>query len=253
MLTNVLFGVAGVSPFLLLMLAGCAAGAGLDHLPNQLHHPEEAQESRQEETLPLPALVKIEEIADRIGILGGHGSSYTYIDGGLQDGFMIVHETFASRTKYKAITPIIRVEEKRLIIDCSYVRSLDEADGVAVGKYCRGPTAASAEALEGAIGDEHMLLYSVSAPWISLAEVEDCKNPMGLKYVNLYSVRCDSASEDETTSSVSIMLFSSELELIFSMPGYEFAPDVRESNPRVLTFWRLGEDSHHRVVDRPLP
>lgn len=187
------------------------------------------------------------------GIIGAHGSSYTYIDGTPAGGYMIVQETFASRTEYKSITPIIRVDEEGLVVDCSYVRSVDEVDGVAVGRYCGGARIATADALEEAVDDGHMLLFSPRASWLNLLNVGACKNRAGLIYINLYVVRCGAADVGEVTSSVSVKVFSSENKLLLSMGGYELAPDIQASNPRALTFWRLDGDSHHVIVERVLP
>lgn len=241
--------VAVASQLALWSVVGCST----KNVPSLVSTVTLQASARQGDPIGVSKLEEIKQIAGGAGIIGAHGSSYTYIDGTPAGGYMIVQETFASRTEYKSITPIIRVDEEGLVIDCSYVRSVDEVDGVAVGRYCGGARIATADALEEAVDDGHMLLFSPRASWLNLLNVGACKNRAGLIYINLYVVRCGAADVGEVTSSVSVKVFSSENKLLLSMGGYELAPDIQASNPRALTFWRLDGDSHHVIVERVLP
>jgi hypothetical protein len=197
---------------------------------------------------------RISQIATVKGIAANHGSSFLYIASPPKGGHLIVHETFSSRSKYKTITPIIDIEQDDLVIDCSYVRSVEDAATVSVGTYCRGRSAASLESIEDAVGDEPLLTYSPSLPWLDRArDIVDCEQPTGLTYAGHYFIRCQGGEEDETTESLSIRVLSPDYRLIFSMDEFEFVPTGRADSQDVLIFWAFRRDSSYEIIEKTLP
>ncbi|WP_407351827.1 hypothetical protein [Luteimonas sp. R10] len=199
-------------------------------------------------------LDRIKEIAIAKDIVANHGSNFIYIDGPSEGRYVIVHETFSSRSKYKTITPIVSVEQDDLIIDCSYVKSITDMTTVSVGTYCRGRSEASIESIEHAISDEHLLTYSSSLPWLGeTSNSADCEHPSGLAYAGHYIVRCRTGEDDEMTGNLSITFLSPDYRVIFSIAGFEFAPTTAEANQKTLTFWGLNKSSHHEIAVKTLP
>lgn len=196
----------------------------------------------------------INSIATDKGIIGAHGTNFVYIDEQLGGGYLIVHETFASRSKYKTLTPIIDVEQDNLFIDCSYVRSIEDMDSVSVGSYCRGRSEASPELIEDAISDEHLLTYSHSFHWLAdVATTFDCAQARGLEYNGYYVVRCQDGENDETTENLSTHVLSPNNSLVLSMDGFEFAPAEASDSRDTLVFWKLSKESRHKIVEKTLP
>ncbi|WP_149193687.1 hypothetical protein [Luteimonas suaedae] len=207
-----------------------------------------------EETRVAQYLDRIKEIAITKDIVANHGSNFIYFDGPSEGRYIIVHETFSSRSKYKTITPIVGVEQDDLLIDCSYVRSMADMTTVWVGTYCRGRSEASLDSIEDAIDDEYLLTYSSSLPWLGEAgSSADCEHPSGLAYAGYYIVRCQAGEDDETTGNLSIRVLSPDYRLIFSIAGFEFAPTTAGTDQKTLNFWGLNKSAHHEIVQKTLP
>lgn len=237
-----------------LLILGCQDNTTRNRLaPPQPH--QEAVPAINETKIPATGdLDRITKIATASNIVADHGGSFIYIDGPPKGEIVVVHETLSSRTKYKTITPIIYIDHNDLIIDCSYVRSIEDMTVVSVGTYCRGRTAASSESIEDAVGDEHLITYSASLPWLGEAgDAISCESPTGLAYAKYYIVRCQSSETDETTENLSITVLSSDYRVNFSITGYEFAPSAIQDNEGQFIFWGLSENSHHKVVVRTAP
>lgn len=215
--------------------------------------------------IPEPALViadntraqdrdAINKIANDKGIIGTHGTNFIYIDEQVGDGYLIVHETFASRSKYKSLTPIIDVKQDNLFIDCSYIRSIEDEDSVSVGSYCRGRSEASLELIDDAISGQHLLTYSASFPWLAdVATSLDCAQARGLEYNGYHITRCQNGQNDETTENTSIHVLSTNNSVIFSMNGFELSPAASSNSRDTLVFWKLDNESHHMIVEKALP
>lgn len=236
---------------LFVHLTGCQemTASGASPPPSQT-----ASTSKGETTKFKQDLTRIEEIAAEKKIFGDHGSSFIYIDGPTDGSYMFVHETFSSRSKYKSITPIVGIEQDNLIIDCSFVRSIEDMSIVSVGSYCRGQADASLETMEDAISDEHLLSYSSSLPWLSeVGSIVGCEHPLGMAYAGHYIVRCQSDGDDETTGNISITVLAPDSRVVYSITGFEFTPATAEMTPKALTFWGLSKDSHHAIFEKAVP
>lgn len=198
-----------------------------------------------------PDLATLHALATDKGVVGVHGSSFSFIDEG-PENYAIIHETFGVRSEYKAITPIIGVTAEAIFIDCSYVRSVMDTDVVSVGSYCRGRSEASPELLSDAISDRNMLTYSSQLPWLARIEPGlECPQAQGLEYDGVRVVRCQDGDDNGATINVSVHVTSSAGKMLVSMKGFEFSP-LRIEEVGYMVFWRLA-DSGHVIIHQPLP
>lgn len=200
-------------------------------------------------------LAEAKRIAELKNLTGAVGQNYTYIEGSTKDGIKIIYETASSRTKYKIISPIIRVNSDAIFIDCSYIRAIDNLSGtVSVGAFCRGESEATSDSIEDAVNDQNTIPYSSTASWLkNVNNVIDCKSPSGLIYSDLYFIRCQNGSNDELTDNVTINIMSSNFINIFSANGYEFVPIKGIKKAKKLIFFELNKNSTHKIIEISLP
>lgn len=185
-------------------------------------------------------------LATKRGLIGSHGSNYSYLDEHAATGPVIVYETFSSRTRYKTLTPVIDVQHGDLLIDCTLIRAIEDDGEVSTGSYCRGASPASIEAIEDSISDRWTHAYSSSLPWLGDAAAKaDCVHPMGLETKAGRVLRCQEGEDKEVTTNVSTYVFSPTFEVELAMKGFEFAGWTEDKG--ALLFWRLGENSHHEI------
>ncbi|AZD86896.1 hypothetical protein C4K14_4074 [Pseudomonas chlororaphis subsp. aureofaciens] len=176
----------------------------------------------------------------------------THIELSADETPLIIQETTGSITKYLSITPVVSFNKKSLTIDCSYVRSYD-SEVLSVGTYCRGDIESSADNVEEAINERHMFKYSRSVDWLAQANrVAQCPQPSGLKYFDLYVLRCDSTESDETTDGVTIFFLDELYRVKLRVHGYEFSPRKSDSKPRHGEFWGVHRNSPYEIIAKDL-
>ena len=193
-------------------------------------------------------LALAKKIAESDRITGDMGQNFAYIDGSEKNGIILIYEATSSRTKYKTISPVIRISSNTMFMDCSYIKAFDNLGGtISVGGFCRGETKVTRDALEDTVSDKILVTYSSALPWLKQAKkVVNCKSPHGLVYSGIYFVRCQNGNDDELTENITITALSPNFEKIFTVSGYEFAPIKTE---RKLTFWGIKQGSTHEVIE----
>ncbi|MEN1928103.1 hypothetical protein WCE37_03730 [Luteimonas sp. MJ250] len=186
-------------------------------------------------------------LATEQGLIGSHGSNFSYIDKDAKGNLLVVHETFSSRTQYKTLTPVIDTQSSSIFIDCTLIRSSEDIEIIAVGNYCRGRSIATSDAIDDAVSDQWTRAYSSSLPWLNDAAAKvECAQPKGLDFMGFRILRCQEGEDNGTTTNVATHVLSSDLVVKLSMRGFEFAGSIR--NEDSLVFWRLNESSHHEIV-----
>jgi uncharacterized protein (UPF0333 family) len=200
-------------------------------------------------------LTQVERIAETKEITINTGQDFSYIDGSLENGIMIIYETVSSRTKFRTISPIIGIESDSIFIDCSYIRAIDNPSGnISVGAYCRGEPEATRDTIIDAENDQHLIIYSSSAQWLKkVRKIVDCKSPPGLIYSNYYFVRCQNGDKDELTENIETIVLSQNFNLLFSVSGYELAPIKSIKNAKKFVFWGLKKNSTHEIIEMSVP
>lgn len=236
------------SALALLVLSACQSSNAAQPVLEDSPAPHDAESTAV--ATPEQALREtVRSLATQQDLIGSHGSNYSYLDAHAAGNPLVIHETFSSRVHYKTLTPIIDTHGGVLFIDCTLIRTIEDADVVSVGNYCRGKSPASIEAIEDAVSDQWVRTYSTSLPWLdsAAAQVVDCEYPKGLEIEKHLILRCQDGESDETTSNVSTYVLSPSLEVELTMRGFEFSGRLVSRN--TLSFWRL-DDSSHELVEK---
>jgi hypothetical protein len=138
-------------------------------------------------------------------------------------GIAIYADSDGSRNKFHLLVPVYKTKN-RLYINCIYKTVYDSVDEKkSVGTTCQNQNLDQFD-LSSAINEKDIFTFDASHDWLEKLSLKSCKNPEGFIYGNYYIVRCDSNREGNSEASTTV--FKRSGEIVFSVTGYNFIPNI---------------------------